>query len=1047
MIVVKSKKFQKAFVFSLLLVFSAETLFAQKGEKLWSLKIPGKNIDASAAVGDVDRDGLQDVVVGSLTGDVIAIDGYGRVIWDRNIGNRITTAPTVMNVTGDDGLEVLALTDSGRLFCLDGLTGDVLWSDSSLGTIKWGCMTVVVADINGNAKKEIITADESGKLICLNGKGRKLWEYNEPEGIGSAPAVGDLDGDGKAEVVIALEKSPLICLNHKGKELWRYRPEGDVLQDGRKTEVAAPVIWDIDGDGKSEVITGMGFQLAVVSSDGKLLWSFPMKNRIDSGISVADAVGDGNGEIYAVDLSGYLVCVDAEGKMKWESRLSKRARRSPVIIDIDGDGTVEILVAGYGSKLMVFDPAGEVKQEIGITSGTNASPAVADMLEDGGLCIVLPEISGNVLAYHWPNSVKNAKMPWPEYRAGASRSASVLAGKERSKVTVDLKAYRVGKDVLQNDLHAVSKMRDEMNSLIPKLKDKKGVDEKVYYLGGKFAEAEKQFAKIDEMSPVKKRKLRDDLTNLKSEFVRLSKIMKEAVRQGRIIVAYGANPWAPFGGTEEILEGRTSAAIDTVEALGGEFESAAFNIFNFGGSTRTLRVEIEGLKGPEGAAPVPADSVLTLCEVVDVPTHDADLAADALPELNGGSLLVVPAWQGRQLWITINTKKLAPGTWKAKLKFRSLNVEPQEAEAEVSIRVWDVSLPEHNPLTLCHWGSTEVPKGAFADQIAHGTNVFPRTVPPIAEFDENGKIIKIDYTAHDAFMKTHAPKGILLFMSLVSLHGPAPAFSDAWLKAYRSFIPQWIKHLQEQGYDYDNFAFYPVDEPGVEHGRNVARFLKWAELIHSIDPKIRMYADLAPAITMEQLKAMAPYVDIYAPMQTYNFPKEQLDFIHSTNSIRWNYDPSDDAKHLSPLAYYRGQAWMVWKYGHTGIGFWTYYQGPEFWFQPVQGNDYAMIYEGKGVVTSKRWEAVRDGVEDFALLNALKTATDSIKKTGGNDEFVKEARTILEERASGIGDFIKNNKPELRGGDYARKLADARLKKLREIRADIARLLNELQQK
>ena len=38
--------------------FNDRTLFGNEAEKLWSLKMAGKNIDASVAIGDVDRDGL-----------------------------------------------------------------------------------------------------------------------------------------------------------------------------------------------------------------------------------------------------------------------------------------------------------------------------------------------------------------------------------------------------------------------------------------------------------------------------------------------------------------------------------------------------------------------------------------------------------------------------------------------------------------------------------------------------------------------------------------------------------------------------------------------------------------------------------------------------------------------------------------------------------------------------------------------------------------------------------------------------------------------------
>lgn len=1030
--------------FLLMLILFSTTLFASKGEKLWSLKMAGRNIDASAAIGDVDRDGYPDIVVGSTMGEVVALDGYGRIIWETDLKDKISIAPTLIDVTGDYGLEALVLTLSGKIFCLDGLTGTTLWEDSTLGKIKWASMTIIAEDINSDGSNEIIAGDEDGTLVCLDGNGKTLWVYNEPEGIGSALAVGDLDGDGQAEVVIASEESPLICLNNKGEEQWRFKPEGDILASGRRREVAAPIIWDIDGNGTSEIITGMGFNLVAVSSDGKLVWSFPMKNRIDSGISIADADSDGEIEIYAVDLSGNMVCVNANGKSKWSTTLAGKARRSPIIADVNGDGIVEILVAGYSNKMAVFNPTGEIDEEIAIKGGTNAAPIVADLFGDGGLCAVLPEISGNLVVYRWEPVIENPKMLWPEYRAWASRTAGEYSQSKSVENIIDKNAYRVGRQDLTNDLSELKKRQDELKELIPLLPDRKGLQERVYYLNASIENAQNQFENINNLTPIKKRELRDNLVELKAEFIRLSKLAKQAVDENKIIVAYAANPWAPFGGVDEIIEGRTPEAKITIEAFQGEFESAALNLFNFSGSARTLRVEFDELLGPQDAASISTEDIFTLCETINVPTQDADLSADALPELNIGNLLVIPAWEGRQLWITINTKQLTQGTWTVKFRFKSLEVEPAVAEAELIIKIWDVPLPEKQTLNLCHWGGTEIPEGALEDQIAHGTNVFPRTIPPKVDFDESGKIVNIDYSDHDVFMKRHAPNGTILFHSLVSLNGSSPVFSTQWLKAYNSFIPLWIQHLNDLGFGYENFAFYPVDEPGLEHGKNVARFMKWAKLVRNIDQKIRIYANPVASITMEQLKEMEPYVDIWTPMQTNIFPKEKLDFIHSTKTIWWNYDPSDNAKHLSPLAYYRGQAWMSWHFGHTGIGFWTYSQGSDYWYQPDPGFDYAMIYEGKGIVTSKRWEAVRDGVEDFSLLHALKKATDAADKAGDKKELVKKSRSVIEKKAAVITEFMKNNKPGRASQDVARKIADSRWNTFREARKEIAELLSQI---
>ncbi|MCK4990547.1 MAG: hypothetical protein KAS29_08680, partial [Bacteroidales bacterium] len=465
-----------------------------------------------------------------------------------------------------------------------------------------------------------------------------------------------------------------------------------------------------------------------------------------------------------------------------------------------------------------------------------------------------------------------------------------------------------------------------------------------------------------------------------------------------------------------------------------------------------FRVMFDEFTGPEGAASVSTDDVFTLRETIDVPTQDSDLSADALPELNTGNLLTIPAWEGRQLWFTINSKKLTPGTWLAKIRLKSLDVQFVETELEVSIKIWDVPLAKEQPLKLCNWSGTIKPEGTFEDQTAHGVNLFTSTVPPEATFDESGKITNIDYSDHDIFMAKHAPKGTPLFHSLVKLTGPAEKFSPTWEKAYRSFIPLWIKHLKEFSYGYESFAFYPQDEIGLEHGKHVAVFMKWAKLVREIDPGIRIYANPVAHITMEQLEEIEPFVDIWTPLQTHIYPKEKLEFIHATKKPLWNYDPANNAKHLSPLVYYRGQSWMSWHYGHTGIGFFHYFGGAKFWFQPEAGFEYAMIYEGKGVVTSKRWEAVRDGVEDFTLLQTLKMAADAAEKTGSHKELVNKARILLNEKATLISDFSKgDNFKVIDIGKYgkagARKMADQQLEMINSVRREIAELLCQLQKK
>jgi hypothetical protein len=250
------------------------------------------------------------------------------------------------------------------------------------------------------------------------------------------------------------------------------------------------------------------------------------------------------------------------------------------------------------------------------------------------------------------------------------------------------------------------------------------------------------------------------------------------------------------------------------------------------------------------------------------------------------------------------------------------------------------------------------------------------------------------------------------------------------------------------GVDYDGWALYPIDEPGLNEGL-VESYLYLAKLVRQADPKIRMYTDPVGRITMAELEEMAPYVDIWCPNRNGFLLKEggdKLDFIKSTGATVWTYECDGNVKHQSPLGYYRGQSWLAWHHGLSGIGFWSYCTSQyDPWFQPVGGHDYLLVYPGTDVVTSKRWEAVRDGMEDHAMLSLLRENADKAEQANLLPEVVAEARALLNERASGIAQYCglddAGTLPQAEGPAADRQRADARWREIQVARTEAARLL------
>ncbi len=1103
----------------------------------WTYRPSPGHVDSSPATGDLDGDGVLDIVVTTTTGGVVALDADGREVWRFDAGGIISTSPTLADIAGDLGFEALAVTNAGRLVCLDGATGDSLWEYLLPGELGWGMMAVATRDLQADGSVEIMVGSMDGTLVCLGGEGSPRWTYQAPGGVNTSPAVADLDGDGKCEIAIGTTKWPLLCISSDGNELWRLERDG--------AHGSSPIIWDLDADGLPEILVGIGTGLAAVSSGGEILWQYAMSNEIDSAISVGDVDMDSQPEIIAVDLSGKVACLSSTGDEKWTANVKQRTRRSPALGDVDGDGAVEILVGNYDAAVYVFDPDGNLKERVGLNGNMNSTPTIADLRGDGKVSVICATTSADVAALTWMDAAPTTALCvlWPEYRLNACRTGAPIRVKEKPTarvsdvdhgncyvgsnefvVTVDnpeetmlmltlgitknggsraraacsssdrsftcrLPYTLFGREAVNiefyytltdqdtllaqrahtayvvpfaRDIADLEETLGEIASLLPLVQDPPGVEDQLLRIADRAVEYRDRVATAGLISSGERRQLRDGVAEARSDATRLLGMARAASEAGAVLVAYGANPWAPFGGADELAEYRTSPPQARVEAFGSETESAALNLANFGSDPLTVRVEPADVKSEDGSVSVPARDVLTFHEVLDVPTQLADMSADALPRLGQAQTIVLPGWSIRQLWINVDTAALAPGGWTVPIRFRSLDAASQEASAELSITVWDARLPETQYLRSCNWGYVyssvlkDQENAALQDQIAHGTNVYVVTThdTPTAAFDENGELVgEIDFTMHDAFVRRHAPHGILLFFNYQqNLKGPAPHLSVAWNKAHAQWLRAWVRRLAELGVGYDGFALYPVDEPGLREGL-VDRFISYARLAREVDSSILIYTDPVERATLDDIKRMAPYVDIWCPNRGgYLLTKgeEKLEYIKAIGKTVWTYECAGNAKHQSPLGYYRAQAWLVWHHGLTGIGFWSYCTSRDDpWYLPGGGNDYLLIYQGNGVVTSKRWEAVRDGIEDYSMLVQLRDGVDRVASTGKATEIVEQARRLLGEQASAIGRFCGGDEdgtvPGSEGPRGVRLVEDRRWQTIQTTRRDVAGLLSKLQ--
>ncbi|MFP4501337.1 MAG: PQQ-binding-like beta-propeller repeat protein [Candidatus Hydrogenedentota bacterium] len=1004
------------------------------GGHIWEQSLPS-DVEwgmTAVVVADLDGDGTKEVIAGDGAGHVLCFQNDGALAWSWQGDLGAVQCPATGDVTGDGATDVVVTGKEGA--CVLAADGTVL------GSMDEGpCSSPVLANLDDDPAMEIVFA-VGRDLKAYDGAGfDQRWSHKMPGVIDSGLAATDIDGDGAVDIVAVDLLGQAVCLGHAGGLKW----QADVRERVRRS----PTIADVDGDGAFEVlVAGYDSTLYVFNADGSLAEKVSLNGATNASPTLFTAdnalhtvIPTGGGAVNAWTWPN----AKADAAMPWPEYRATAARIGRVAQQ-DSEGAAIASVD--------FGPLYVGHNEFRATLDNPAEEPVVLELEaviNGGAPSVSTVESSTVTVSH--------VLPY-QLQGDAAVNIALRCTVRVDGEQVDRRAKRAYVVPFENEFADTARHVAQLAAAVDALPDSTGMDARLALLQQRYDTLRERKDRAGALDDAARRAFRDAVHTLTDDLDRAVIIAEAALAAEAPVFIVPANPWAPFGGMDELVEGRTAQGAAAVTAFQGEIESAAFNIFNCSGAPRTFRVEPGAFAAGEDNT---EENALTVREAVAVPTDMLDVVPDALPTLNQGNLLTVPAWDARQLWVTVDSAGLAPATWEGRIRLRSLEVEPLDLTAEMTAEVWPAALPEDQTLGLCTWGYVHTsvlkdqPDTALRDKVDHGVNIFVGRFFPQAEFDEAGNLTgDIDFAEHDAYVKERTGHGIILFCYYQrALRGPAKPGSDTYRKAHIAYLRAWVDHLEELGLDYSDWALYPVDEPGLKDGR-VEDYLRYGKLAREADPKIQMYTDPVSRITMEELEAMAPYVDIWCPNRggfLLDENADKLDFMKSTGATMWTYECEGYAKHQSPLGYYRGLAWLSWHHDLTGFGFWSYCTSRnDPWFKPETRLDYLLIYQGNGVVTSKRWEAVRDGIEDHAMLVALREAAEKASAAGNHADAVAEARALLDDKADVIAAFCglddDGTLPGAGGMPEVRRVADKRWAEIQAVRAEMAELLARLKE-
>jgi hypothetical protein len=349
---------------------------------------------ASPALADLDGDGtLECIVSESMNNEegvqncttLLAFNHDGSFVapennpllpadapgWPYYMAKQARSSPVVCDLDQDGKLEVIVGEElnPGNIYIFKYDGSAYIGDTQAFAAISSGIWaTPCVYDLDDDGMMEIVICGKDGGLYIWNHDGTEYipgtggLAYSTGVLTMSSPVIGDIDGDGRPEIVAVNTFGQVLAWNHDATAVNGSTP---VIAEFGEFSQATPALADFDGDGDLEIVAGFGTgegSLVLLDGDGSaygddeviLTWNYGMGY---SSPVIADVDADGDLEIVTCTENGFVVGVESDGASApgFPRKIDGFIYSSPMIEDLDDDGDMDLLVPGYDSRLHAWD--------------------------------------------------------------------------------------------------------------------------------------------------------------------------------------------------------------------------------------------------------------------------------------------------------------------------------------------------------------------------------------------------------------------------------------------------------------------------------------------------------------------------------------------------------------------------------------------------------------------------------------------------------------------------------------------------------------------
>ena len=443
--------------------------------------IPGQSLFSSSAVADVTGDGKPEIVIGSLGSTARVFSLAGALIATLDPGSvdpasgrgPIQSSPTIGDLDGDGINDVVITNLAGRVaaYSLAGGAPRQLYNQLAQQAF-WNSgnglfATPAIGYLDRDAQLDVVTASWGQTVDAWSGPSGRHIPYLRQwvkDTIWSSPAIGDVDGDGANEIVVGGDCEGLgstglqPCAGiGQGGYVWAFNLDGSVQWSYFVRDAvvwSSPALIDLNRDGALDVVVGTGIYfdrpgarriLALDGRSGQLLWQGTTPGRVMGSPSVA--MVNGQAWVWVVSEGGMLLAWNGAGQLQWQTCVADQACNTSLgtfagvaIADVNNDGRLDAVVQAEQQLRVLDAQTGAIQTSVrsryprGLIA-SYATPTVVSV--DGKTLIVqvgVGDTDGNwstdagndIVVSIWTTGTALGAAPWPTFKQNMLRTSGPL---------------------------------------------------------------------------------------------------------------------------------------------------------------------------------------------------------------------------------------------------------------------------------------------------------------------------------------------------------------------------------------------------------------------------------------------------------------------------------------------------------------------------------------------------------------------------------------------------------------------------------------------